>query len=229
DNTARSGHNGDQNGDHNGSGGHSGRHHGGGGNDQGSNNSSNNSSDSNDNNKPPAGPTTETFSGVEDISFRGLGGDDNRTHRLSGELPTDRDVRLDLGSGNDTATIDLAAGVNGAQLGLFVNGGRGDDTVDVTLGDVTDGDVTLLASLGTGNDTLTTTGTGDLSGFGSARLLAFGGGGDDSISFNLSGNVDTFADLSVMTDGGTGMDDISATLTGNVDGEATAPATTAVA
>src|SRR5262249_7126976 len=180
DNTAQGG-NGD---DNNGSGEHSGRHHGGGGDnddDNGNNNGSgSNDSGSNDSNNV-GGPTTETFTGVEEIRFRGLGGDDNVTYRLSGELTTDRDVRLDLGSGNDTATIDLAAGVNGAELRLFVNGGQDDDKVNITLGAVTDGDVTLMTNLGSGNDTLQTTGTGELTGFAGAQLMAFGGGGDDTI------------------------------------------------
>jgi hypothetical protein len=210
DNTARNG-----NGNGNGSGSRSNGSRGG--------NSSGSGSDSNGSNGGGngggGGLTTRTFDDVERVVFIGRGGDDNFSYELTGELTTDRELRLDLGAGDDTATLDFAAGVNDAELEVDVRGAGGDDTVDATFGDVTDGDVSLRARLGAGTDELTADLTGDVTGDSDVELDADGGNGDDVLGFNLAGAIDEDATVEVDADGGRGNDDISLTYAGVIDGE----------
>jgi len=181
-------------------------------------NGSNGSDDSNDGGGGGGGTVTENFTGVERVVFVGLGGDDNFSYTLTGELTTDREIRANLGAGNDTATLDFAASVNGAQLDVEVSGGAGDDTVDTTLGAVTDGDVTLDARLGAGTDDLTVNQTADVTGDSQVELEADGGRGDDVLGFNLAGAIGADADVSIDADGGRGADQVTATYTGVLDG-----------
>src|SRR4051794_33938705 len=123
------------------------------------------------------GPTTSTFTGVNRVVFLGLGGDDTVNYSLTGELTNSRSILLDLGAGNDTATLDFGAGVaDGGRLRLGVAGGRGDDTVTATFGAVA-GDVSVGADLGAGNDTLNVPSGGGLTGDARLPLAGDGGGG----------------------------------------------------
>src|SRR5688572_12437543 len=73
----------------------------------GSNGSDSNGSNGGGGGGLPPGPTTATFSGVEDVIFLGFDGNDQFTYNLSAALTDERGIRAFLGDGDDTATFGL--------------------------------------------------------------------------------------------------------------------------
>ena len=213
----------------NGGGSHSGS------NGSGSGSGGSNGSDSNgDNGGGGGGIVTESFTGVEEVVFLGLAGDDTFTYELTGPLTTDLDLNLLMGRDNNSATIDASAGIEaGATLVVDVKGNGGDDDFAIDVGDIGD-DATfdLVARLGGGDDLFSLIEVGDIGAGASVSTRVEGAGGNDAIDASVEGNVAEGAEVDLRFNGGIGNDTIDLSVEGDVAADALldirsrAPATT---
>ncbi len=179
------------------------------------------------------------FSGVTRIEVETRGGSDWVRYRLSDSLDSSRTVNLDLGSGNDTAIVDVGT-VRSADLVVNTFLGSGNDRYDAALlGDLLDAFVQMDVDGGSGNDDIAVASNlialdGDskldmiLDGasgrdqvnveidlddvaFGLLNIDARGGSGNDFIGLNAYGVQNVRVDSVLIADGGTGRDRYSVT------------------
>jgi hypothetical protein len=143
-------------------------------------------------------------------------GDDTLDYSLSGALTGNKGLIVDMGRGNDTATLDYLAGIDSGRLTVGIEGGAGDDSITVQSGAIAAGaSATFGLGGGFGNDTIDFTSSGDIDG--TLRLAARGGAGDDAINLTTSGLVN--GKVNLVAEGGNGNDAINVSSDGDVIGE----------
>jgi hypothetical protein len=154
------------------------------------------------------------------------GGADTVNYKLANPLTAGRALLVDLGSGNDTATIDASAGVNSSALAVAVLGGDGADnvkasvdTIDVTSNGLLNGTLAVAVAGGSGNDMLSANLNIAAGSTGRLAAAVLGGFGDDNLTLNVNddsgaGGASTLAFLYAAIDGGPGID--TCTHTDNV-------------
>jgi hypothetical protein len=182
--------------------------------------SGSNGSDSNGDNGGGGGTVTQSFTGVDEVIFLGLRGDDVFTYDLTGPLSSDLDLTLLMGAGNNQATVNAADGIDAdARLRVDVKGNGGDDDVSVDLGAVgDDAGFELDARLGGGADALDLTQTGDIGAGAQVETRVQAGSGDDTVDVSFDGNAAADSELTIRLSGGSGDDDLTALFTGETDG-----------
>jgi hypothetical protein len=157
--------------------------------------------------------TTRSFaaSAVSAIDVVGRGGNDSVFCRLASDMTRARHVNLWLGDGDDRAVLDfglLKSHAISANLGVFVDGGSGNDSVRADFGDVNARNLAFLALMGDGNDRVQANLWGILRGT-QAHFGEFGQGGDDFVRFYNDNGSWPSALLDVNLDGGAGNDRVS--------------------
>src|SRR5262249_1403228 len=131
-------------------------------------------------------------------------------------LTTPRLVAVDLGyladgpAAVNSATFDFSKGVS-APLAAAVLGGAGKDTVNGSIGAVTNADVYFGAYLPGNDDTFNASVTGAVSANSSVNIAALGAAGNDTINITSAGLLN--GAFRVYADGGDGNDTVAANLT----------------
>lgn len=198
-----------------------------------------------------AGTLTVTGVGAKPAVFRAAtvgtvavnlyGGDDRFEYATAGDVTCARQLRIDLGDGDDTAAVRWADGARDSARGnliAVVSGGAGSDAIGLRVGQLAPGtsatvradggagDDALGAQVlapgrggildvalrgGAGNDNISTYTTGDLPAGGRAGFDLAGDAGDDSISVNAAGRV--AGAFTARADGGAGNDQLALVAT----------------
>jgi hypothetical protein len=164
---------------------------------------------------------TRSFTGVEEVIFIGLRGNDTFSYDLTGPLTSDLDLDLLLGGGANQATINAADGIDAdARLRVDLKSNGGDDDVAVDLGEVgEDAQFELEARLGGGADMFDLIQVGNIGAGALVETRVQSGGGDDTVSASFEGDVAEDAELAIRLQGGGGDDDITALFTGGLAGD----------
>jgi hypothetical protein len=148
------------------------------------------------------------------------GGDDTLTYTLTNPLTSPLNLQIDMGSGNDTATLDFSPGITNTRLKVDFTGGKGNDTLTTKFGAITNSELYFRSNLGKGNDTFDNTLLGSIVGDSAVRFLVHGGKGADTLGFHAdSTNIDSGAKLDVNLLGGKGNDTINVDYQGVLNGE----------
>jgi hypothetical protein len=157
---------------------------------------------------------------VHAIRISTRGGNDVVGYTLTGPLSgSSRSVRVDLGTGDDSWTANLAGGlVNGSSWGATVSGSTGNDMLQALVsGGVSGGSaVAFNYSGGTGNDRLTGQVGTNLADGSSLVFGASGSTGNDTIAEAFSGQLLGGSQALFSASGGTGNDAIQGTFGGDV-------------
>ncbi|MFL5338806.1 MAG: hypothetical protein ACJ8F7_01450 [Gemmataceae bacterium] len=174
-----------------------------------------------------AGGTVSTKgSNVTQIAVTGGEGNDRVYFALAGTLKTALKMDMDLGAGNDHASMDFYRGISNSAVNVNVRAGVGNDSVESIYGTMTDAAVSYKASLGTGNDASSVTLFNGLSGNSKATFDVAGDTGADRVDFNVMGKIDAAAALKLHAENSTDANDrvtiryrgeLDGTLTANVD------------
>ncbi len=185
----------------------------------------------------PAGDTSASGSGITNIQVITGGDDDTVDYTFSDALTTDRVITLNLGAGDDQATVDASPGVIQADLILKANTNAGDDTLTGIFGDVLQSNVQISGQLGNGDDSVqldfgtildSTVGINVTEGQGADQMTVnLGeilqgdvnvqgnlGAGDDNFAATLGGEVSGGSEVNLGVDGGAGMDAIDLIASG---------------
>jgi len=148
------------------------------------------------------------------------GGDDTLTYTLTSPLTSPLHLQIDMGSGNDSATLDFSPGVMDTRLKVDFTGGNGNDTLTTMFGAVTNSKVNFRSNLGKGDDTFDNTLLGNIVGDSAVRFLVQGGKGADTLGFHAANtNIDAGAKLDVNLFGGKGNDTINVDYQGVLNGK----------
>jgi hypothetical protein len=157
---------------------------------------------------------------IKKIDVNLKAGDDSFSFELQGgsDYQYLKDLKLELGKGDDTALIDLFHTGSSSSAHLYnkfnasINAGDGEDHVDVNLGAIEGAQVCVNANLGRGDDRFNGAFNGDLTGRAKAKLDVRGQGGDDHlivtanedlVNHDGSGiDIDEYACMDVSLDGG---------------------------
>lgn len=164
--------------------------------------------------------TTVEGKNVRNIIVLAGDGDDAVTYTASGSLEGSRRLGIHLGKGDDSFTLEGSQGITSGTLAVAVLGHQGADTMEVTLGSIEEGARALLTLHGAnGDDTATTTFTGDLNG-----KLAFGlhgGTGNDTLTGDVTVNEGSTGKLAALVQGGSGGDTLTLNINDSsaIDGE----------
>lgn len=156
-----------------------------------------------------------TFVDISEIRVQTGGGNDTVDYRLTGSTTAQTKVGIDLGDGDDTATV-RASGVRlGADAELKVSGGRGNDAITADYAVEVDGRFKFELVGNEGNDTI----TGNLAlaagSTGAVEARVQGNDGDDRLTLNVTG---TAGSLDARLSGNDGFDRFAATANVQVDG-----------
>src|SRR5260370_3087351 len=126
------------------------------------------------------------------------GGDDTLTYTLTNPLTSPLHLQIDMGAGNDTATLDFSPGITDTRLKVDFTGGKGDDTLTSKFGTITASTVNFRSDLGEGDVTVDNTLLGHIVGDSAVRFLVVGGPGADTLGFHAdSTNIDARATWAV--------------------------------
>lgn len=153
---------------------------------------------------------------VDEVVFVGARGNDKVTYKLTGDLITTRAVNVNLGQGDDQFDANLAGSVvaTNATLNLQAFGNAGNDRLTTTqTGKTHAGIVFPYLSGDQGNDTITYTGSGDVSFGATLGPALIGGSGNDVISSDYAGVVSGSYMYNLTGVGGKGNDKIRNTIT----------------
>lgn len=158
------------------------------------------------------------FDNVNRIVVETFGGNDSISYTLTDPLLTPRAVSLDLGSGNDAAAINVV-GVHGVDLFVEVDLGRGNDLFEGNLvGDLLDAGVQFDVDGGTGNDDIEVVAYDlYLDGASGLDMILFGGGGHDVVIADLDFNPYSTGLVTVQVLGGLGNDYVGLNIFGVVN------------
>jgi hypothetical protein len=151
---------------------------------------------------------TVTRTGVKQIQVHTRGGDDAVDYTLTGPATRESRLKIDLGAGNDTATLEADGVRLGARVEVDVNGGLGNDTITADYAVEVDNRFRIRLDGGLGNDTVTGTVALAAGSTGEVEALVTGGLGDDRLTLNVTGTAD---ELEARLDGGLGTDPSAST------------------
>jgi hypothetical protein len=151
---------------------------------------------------------TVTRTGVKQIQVRTGAGDDVVNYTLTGPATRESRLKIDLGSGNDTATLEADGVRLGARVEVDVNGGLGNDAITADYAVEADNRFRIRLDGGLGNDTVTGTVALAAGSTGEVEARVTGGLGNDRLTLNVTGTAD---ELEARLDGDTGFDRWAAT------------------
>ncbi len=158
------------------------------------------------------GSTYTTQTAVSEIEVSGMGGNDQISYTLTGNLVAERTVLVQLGSGKQDQFL---ANINGdidnnPGLDLEAYGGAGHDTMTINqTGEILEGSFIPFLDAGRGNSTLTFNGTGAVDGGATLSPALSGGTGNDTIVSNYSGTIDGNYIYNMTVNAGNGNDNIT--------------------
>lgn len=179
---------------------------------------------------------------VTKVAINLLGGDDQLTYKLGGggDFEEAKDIQIDLGAGNDKATLDFANdGAGGLaeiddNLNINVLGQAGNDQLDAFFGKVDGVNLTLAGNLGFGDDKFFAELKGDLTGDAQAvinmqdvndlvaplinRVLLAGGKDQFTVRASADVNIANDARLDVTLRTFDGNDNVQVQYQGELDG-----------
>jgi hypothetical protein len=168
-------------------------------------------------------------SAIQKVVLNLRGGDDTFDFNVEGSgLTYGKEFLVNLGSGNDRASFDFAgASLPAPGLPIRANvkivlaAGGGADEVTASFGQIAAGrSATLLADLGSGNDTAAVTLHGDVAAGASLNLALIGGLGKDSLSTTTgaAARIEMGAVVNVLLDGRQGSDVLNQYFAGYLGG-----------
>ena len=138
-----------------------------------------------------------SYTGVQQILINSKTGSDVIDYTLTNPLTTSEQLKLNLGTGNDQVKLNFTKGVTAPTLGISLNGGGGDRTVEADFGAITNTDLTLAAQLGSDWDHFTTSFKGAITGHAKVGVNVLGGTGFEDVNVNVNGNIGAQAQMSV--------------------------------
>jgi len=151
---------------------------------------------------------TAAFTGISLIRVQTRGGNDAVDYQLTGSTTAPSQVRIDLGEGNDVATV-RANGVRlGADAEVEVSGGRGADVITAAYAVEADGRFRFRLDGGDGDDTVSANLALAAGSTGAVEALVKGNEGDDRLTLNVTG---TAGSLDARLDGDAGFDRCAST------------------
>jgi hypothetical protein len=165
----------------------------------------------------PSNSAARTANNVTTIVVLAGDGADTVTYQLDSPLTTARALLVELGRGNDSATLDASAGVDGSYLLATALGGDGNDTIQASVGGVAAGAAAALGlEGGRGGDTLGATSAGLLNG---ALAVGVAGGLDgDTLAADLTVDAGSTGALVAAVGGGAGDDGLTLNVHDNSGG-----------
>jgi len=152
---------------------------------------------------------------VSVIRVNSKGGADVVSYTLANPLAHVEKLFFNLGAGADQLSIDLSAGIDGANLHVTANGEAGADTISATLGDLATAKAILELNGDEGADIITVSGAPNVSADSVLKVTLSGNEGKDAIATALSGTY--LGKVVVNVEGGKGVDTISTTLTAQAE------------
>jgi hypothetical protein len=161
------------------------------------------------------GTTYTSKSAISMIQVMTLGGNDQVSYHLTGDLMGARTVNTQLGAGNDqfTANIDGAIRTTGV-LDLESYGDAGNDNMVINqTGSSLAGVFFPYMEGDGGNDTLAFNSTSNISQGATVAPVLLGGAGNDTISLRYAGLINGEFLHNLTIDGGAGNDNVSANVT----------------
>jgi len=163
---------------------------------------------------------TASGTAINHVVVHSGGGDDTLTYTLTNPLVTSLHLQIDMGSGQDSATLDFSPGITNTRLRVDFTGHIGDDTLTTRIGPITNSHVDFRSNLGKGADTFDGTLLGNIVGDSAVRFLVLGGKGADTLGFHAdTTNIDAGAKLDVNLLGGKGNDTITVDYQGVLNGK----------
>jgi hypothetical protein len=172
------------------------------------------------------GATTPiTASVITDVQINTFQERDVVVYKFTGTVKVPRNVSIDLGDGNDVCFVQFLAGVanvgNGpggfTNINVTVNGGAGDDSIDVEVNRharLDGANLNIVVNGGAGNDGITVDFGGIANGV--ITVQASGGAGRDHIVLDMQGQLDPgvagFGTMFAEADGGLGRDFLQVVL-----------------
>jgi hypothetical protein len=165
--------------------------------------------------------TTVTGKDVQRIEIHSKSGNDRIDYALTGTLTTSEQISLDLGKGNDQASLNYAAGVAAPSLTVRVTSSQGYDEVSARFGAIRGTNLDLRTQLGNGPSQFRAWLNGDLTGNAKVFLGVNGGRSYDGIDIKTSGNIAATAQLAIDAEGGPGKDTVHVDYWGRLDGKLT--------
>lgn len=173
------------------------------------------------------GSGSQTFrsSTVKMILIDLKGGDDTLQYVVQGDRFTNsKDIRVDLGQGNDSANFDFTGNQNQihlrADLRAIVQAGDGNDSVQANFGTIENrAKVTFRTYLGAGDDSASLAMHGALIEQSRTSIDLEGGTGNDRLSVNAQDvAIATQSDLNIWQTGGDGNDRMEVAYSGALQG-----------
>ncbi len=161
---------------------------------------------------------------VDKIMVQLSGGDDKFQFATIGDVRTPKNIQLDLGAGDDTASIRWAedGSISGANLTVAVVGGVGSDAVGARIGGTKAGAATsIFVDLGNGDDGFVAQVLNPVNSRSAVTINAIGGAGNDELEYLASGTIGRRAVVNVSLDGQSGDDSIEVQNLGLIDGNLT--------
>jgi hypothetical protein len=133
------------------------------------------------------GNTSLSAAGIDTILINTGDGNDTVYFALRGNLTTNLNLEVRLGSGQDRVDTNLLQDISAGRVNIAIEGGLGRDLVSGRFGSITNTTLTVRADLGSDGDVFNYYLLGGLLGHACARFLAAGGGGEDTMSLHADG------------------------------------------
>ncbi|HVS35843.1 MAG TPA: hypothetical protein VMS17_09695, partial [Gemmataceae bacterium] len=161
--------------------------------------------------------TNET--GVQQILINSTTGNDTINYALTNPLTTSEQLKLKLGSGNDTVKLDFSKGVTAPSLGVSINGGGGDENVAVDFGAITNTNLQLSANLGDSWGQFNAAFNGPIGGTAKVGVNVQGGPGYQGVNVKINANIAALAQVAVTENLGSQEATTHLNYSGKLDGK----------
>jgi hypothetical protein len=165
--------------------------------------------------------TTLTKSGVQKVAIQSATGNDKVNYTLLNRLTASEQISLNLGTGNDTVSLDFSKGVSAPSLSINVAGDQGADHVNAVFGAIQNTHLNFATHLGSGPSLLYAAFNGALTGTAAVNVSAKANAAYDGIDIEAHGNIAPTASLTITEQGGPGKDTMHANYWGKADGHLT--------
>jgi hypothetical protein len=145
------------------------------------------------------GGATRTFNAhdVQGIVVDSGGGNDSVIYDLTGKMTTSRSIMINLGAGQDQASLDFSQGVSAANLTVQVTGGKGADHLKAVFGAIHNTHVDFRSMLGVGNDQFNASFNGAITGTAKVDVLGQDGPGFDGLDIGFRSDIGAAAQVAV--------------------------------
>ncbi len=165
--------------------------------------------------------TTLTKSGVQKVAIQSATGNDRVNYTLLNRLTASEQITLNLGTGNDTVSLDFSKGVSAPSLSINVTGAQGSDHVNAVFGAIQNTHLNFATQLGTQPSQYSAALNGGLTGTANVNVSVKANAAYDGMNVQVHGNVAPTASLAITEQGGLGKDTFHADYWGKVDGHLT--------